>query len=383
MSKPDGPDQSPDYLTSRRGLNVRRLNRMPLVIASGMIILVIGAIGYTYQAKTASAAMNGNTKADQKAEPANANAILEKAPVAGEITQATPLLPPPAAEPASQPANVVAPEPAPNPYEEAQYRMWEQQQQQANQVQDAYRSNWQNALGASTTVFSGKSAQSPELTASVTKHQGEIETLNNSHYLLSTRVQALSPNEVKAGTVIPSVMISGINSELPGQLIAQVSENVYDTATGERLLIPQGSRLVGSYENNTVAGQNRVLIAWNRIIYPDASTLDLGAMAGSDQSGYAGFKDKTDNHTWPTFRNALLLSAITAGIQLSQPQARQGDSAYSGQQVIAGSLGMQMGQLGMGSIQRGMSLPPTLTIRPGYRFNVMVSKDMILPPWRG
>jgi type IV secretory pathway VirB10-like protein len=383
MTKPDGPDQSPDYLSPKRGLNVRRLNRMPLVIASGMVILVIGAIGYTYQAKTANAAMGGNPKADRQAEPANAAAILEKAPIAGEITQATPLLPPPATDPISQPASVVAPEPSPNPYEEAQARMWEQQQQQANQVQDTYRSNWQNALGASTTVFSGRSTQTPELTASVTKHQGEIETLNNSHYLLATRVQALSPYEVKAGTVIPSVMISGINSELPGQLMAQVSENVFDTATGQLLLIPQGSRLVGAYENNTVAGQHRVLIAWNRIIYPDASSLDLGAMTGADQSGYAGLQDKTNNHTWPTFRNALLLSAITAGVQLSQPQARQGDSSYSGQQVIAGSLGMQMGQLGMGSIQRGMSLPPTLTIRPGYRFNVMVSKDLILPPWRG
>jgi type IV secretory pathway VirB10-like protein len=383
MTKPDGPEQSPDSLTPKLGLNVRRLNRMPLVIAAGMVILVIGAIGYTYQAKTASAAMSGNTKADRQAEPANAAAILEKAPVAGEITQATPLLPPPATEPISQPASVTASEAPPNPYEEAQARMWEQQQQQANQVQDTYRSNWQNALGAATTVFSGKSTQTPELTASVTKHQVEIETLNHSHYLPATRVQALSPYEVKAGTVIPSVMISGINSELPGQLMAQVSENVFDTATGQLLLIPQGSRLVGTYENNTVVGQHRVLIAWNRIIYPDASSLDLGAMTGADQSGYAGLQDKTNNHTWPTFRNALLLSAITAGVQLSQPQARQGDSAYSGQQVIAGSLGMQMGQLGMGSIQRGMSLPPTLTIRPGYRFNVMVSKDMILPPWRG
>jgi type IV secretory pathway VirB10-like protein len=383
MTKPDGPDQSPDYLSPKRGLNVRRLNRMPLAIAAGMVILVIGAIGYTYQAKTASAAIDGNTKADRQAEPANAAAILEKAPVAGEITQTAPLLPPPTTEPIAQPASAAAPEPPLNPYEEAQARLWEQQQQQANQVQDTYRSNWQNALGASTTVFSGKSAQTPELTASVTKHQGEIETLNNSHYLLATRVQALSPYEVKAGTVIPSVMISGINSELPGQLMAQVSENVFDTATGQLLLIPQGSRLVGSYENNTVVGQHRVLIAWNRIIYPDASSLDLGAMAGADQSGYAGLQDKTNNHSWPTFRNALLLSAITAGVQLSQPQARRGDSAYSGQQVIAGSLGMQMGQLGMGSIQRGMNLPPTLTIRPGYRFNVMVSKDLILPPWRG
>jgi type IV secretion system protein VirB10 len=383
MTKSDGPEQSPDYLSSNRHLNVRRLNRMPLAIAAGLVILVIGAIGYTYQAKTVNAETALANKADRQAEPANAKDILDKAPVAGEISQTPPLLPTPLSEPIAQPNKVVASEPPSSPYEDAQYRMWEQQQQQANQVQEAYRSNWQNALGASTTVFSGKNTQSQALTASVSKHQGEIDSQSNPHYLMATRVQALSPYEVKAGTVIPSVMISGINSELPGQLIAQVSENVFDTATGQLLLIPQGSRLIGTYENNTVVGQHRVLIAWNRIIYPDASSLDLGAMAGADQGGYAGFRDKTDNHTWPTFRNALLLSAITAGVQLSQPQARQGDSAYSSQQVIASSLGMQMGQLGMGSIQRGMGLPPTLTIRPGYRFNVMVSKDMILPPWRG
>ena len=115
---------------------------------------------------------------------------------------------------------------------------------------------------------------------------------------------------------------------------------------------------------------------------PDASSLDLGAMPGADQSGYSGFTDKTNTHIWPAFRNAILLSAITAGVQLSQPQPQQGDSSYSGQQVVAGALGMQMNQLGMYSLQRGMNYNPTLTIRPGYQFNVMVSKDIVLPPWQ-
>ena len=176
--------------------------------------------------------------------------------------------------------------------------------------------------------------------------------------------------------------MGGINSDLPGQIIAQVSQNVYDTATGQYLLIPQGTKLVGNYDHQVVSGQKRVLVLWNRLIYPDASSVNLSGMSGADQGGYAGFTDKTNTHFWPTFRNALMLSAITAGVQLSQPRAQKGDYSYSSQQMIAGSLGMQMNQLGAGTISRGLGQAPTLTIRPGYVFNVMVNKDVILPPWQ-
>ncbi|AWK88613.1 TrbI/VirB10 family protein [Azospirillum thermophilum] len=205
-----------------------------------------------------------------------------------------------------------------------------------------------------------------------------------SHYLAGTREAAVSPYEVKAGTIIPGVMESGINSDLPGIIKARVRENVYDTATGQYLLIPKDSMLVGTYDNGVEMGQERVLIAWNRIIYPDASSLDLGSMPGADQSGYAGFSDQVNNHYFRTFGNALLLSIFSAGVQLSQPQQR-GDSrgGYDAQQIIAGSLGQQMGQLGAEYARKGLNVAPTLEIRPGYRFNIMVTKDMIIPPWQG
>lgn len=212
--------------------------------------------------------------------------------------------------------------------------------------------------------------------------KGRLSNLEASSYLQHTRMAPVSPYELKAGTVIPSVMISGINSDLPGQLIAQVASNVYDTATGKYLLIPQGARLVGTYDHGINQGQKRVLIAWNRIIYPDASSLNLEAMSGQDQGGYAGFKDRTNNHTLSRMGEAIFLSALTAGVQLSQPRAKQGD-LYSPQQVIAGSLGMQMNQMGMMSYQSRMNQAPTITVRPGYRFNVMVSKDIVMPPWEG
>lgn len=212
--------------------------------------------------------------------------------------------------------------------------------------------------------------------------KGHLNAFEASSYLPHTRTPAISPYEVKAGTVIPAVMITGINSQLPGQPIAQVSQNVYDSATGRYLLIPQGARLVGTYDNGVNVGQKRVMIAWNRIIYPDSSSLTIEAMSGQDQSGYAGFKDKVNNHTAARFGEAILLSAITAGVQLSQPRTQQGDYSYSAQQVMAGSLGMQMNQLGMQSFQNRASMVPTLTVRSGYRFVVMVSKDMVLPPWQ-
>lgn len=205
-----------------------------------------------------------------------------------------------------------------------------------------------------------------------------------SHYLAGTREAALSPYEVKAGAIIPGVMESGINSDLPGIIKARVRENVYDTATGQYLLIPKDSMLIGSYDNGVEMGQERVLIAWNRIIYPDASSLDLGSMPGADQGGYAGVSDQVNNHYVRTFGNALLLSIFSAGVQLSQPQQR-GDSrgGYDAQQIIAGSLGQQMGQLGAEYARKGLNVAPTLEIRPGYRFTIMVTKDMIIPPWQG
>jgi type IV secretory pathway VirB10-like protein len=193
-------------------------------------------------------------------------------------------------------------------------------------------------------------------------------------------VQPISPFEIKAGTVIPSVMIGGINSTLPGQLIAQVTQNVYDTASGHVLLIPQGTRIVGSYEHQIASGQKRVFVVWNRLIYPDASSVNLEGMNGVDASGYGGFSDQSDMHFWPTFRNALLLSTISAAVQLSQPTASNGN-AYSSNQVAAGALGQQMNQVGMNSIGKTQNQAPTLTIRAGYIFNVMVNKDIILQPW--
>ncbi|HGA7692126.1 TPA: TrbI/VirB10 family protein [Salmonella enterica subsp. enterica serovar Virchow] len=202
-------------------------------------------------------------------------------------------------------------------------------------------------------------------------------------YLARQKKAAIAPSqEVKAGWVIPGVMISGINSDLPGQIIGQVREAVYDSATGTQCLIPPGSRVVGTYDSSVTLGQSRALAVWRRIIYPDGSSISIDNMPGTDMGGYAGFNDKVNNHYVRIFGSGLLLSVLSAGVQLSQPQSSNGEN-YSSSQIIAGSLGQQMGQIGMQTAQRNMNIQPTLEIRPGYEFNIMVTKDIILPTWEG
>lgn len=188
--------------------------------------------------------------------------------------------------------------------------------------------------------------------------------------------------EIRAGAVMPATLISGINSELPGQIMAQVAQNVYDTATGRYLLIPQGSRLVGTYASEVAYGQSRVLVAWQRIVFPDGKALDIGAMPGADPEGYAGFHDKVNNHYFRIFGSALLMSGVTAGIAYSQNQNNNSATGYGQQQSASSALSEATGQqLGMATaqmIEKNLNIAPTLEIRPGFRFNVIATKDITL-----
>jgi type IV secretory pathway VirB10-like protein len=188
-----------------------------------------------------------------------------------------------------------------------------------------------------------------------------------------------SPDELRAGFVVPATLISGINSDLPGQIMAQVSQDVFDTATGRHKLIPQGARLVGRYSSEVAYGQARVLVAWQRIVFPDGKAMDIGAMPGADSAGYAGFHDEVNNHYVRLFAGAFLMSGVTAGISLSQDRDR-GAGVFGGRptasSALSEALGQQLGQTTAQLVSRNLSIAPTLAIRPGYRFNVVVTKDM-------
>ena len=157
--------------------------------------------------------------------------------------------------------------------------------------------------------------------------------------------------------------------------MGQVAQNVYDTATGKYLLIPQGSRLVGQYSSAVAYGQARVLVAWQRIVFPDGKAMDIGSMPGADSAGYAGLNDQVNNHYFRLFASAFLMSGVTAGITLSQPQQTSATS-QTASSALSEALGQQLGQVTAQLIAKNMNIAPTLEIRPGYRFNVMVTKDM-------
>jgi type IV secretion system protein VirB10 len=206
---------------------------------------------------------------------------------------------------------------------------------------------------------------------------GQFDSKEQDRWTLNESISApRSPYELRAGAVVPAILISGVNSELPGQIIAQLSENVYDTARGNYLLLPQGSRLIGEYTSNVGYGQGRLMVVWKRIVFPDAKALDIGAMPGTDGAGYAGMKDQVNNHYVRLFAGAVMLSAIEAGVTKSQPQSSL--SLYpTTSQALDQALGQQLGLTATQLLQKNMNIAPTLNIRPGYRLNVMVTKDMV------
>jgi type IV secretory pathway VirB10-like protein len=196
-----------------------------------------------------------------------------------------------------------------------------------------------------------------------------------------------SPFTVMAGSVIPAVLVSGVNSDMPGPILAQVSLNVFDSRSGQRLLIPQGTRLIGISSSVGGYGSQRLQIAWQRLIFPDTSSMSLSQMPAADMAGYGGLSDRVDNHLLATFGTAALVSIISAGQQVGQMVA--GGSAYgtygqpnqwalASQEAGAGA-SSQFGAVGQQSVSRGMNRPPTIEIRPGYEFNVMVTADLTFP----
>jgi type IV secretion system protein VirB10 len=205
-----------------------------------------------------------------------------------------------------------------------------------------------------------------------------FDTQGGDRWASSSRPEApVSPFELRAGFVISGVMITGVSSVLPGQIEAQVAQNVYDTATGRYLLIPQGSRLVGAYQSNAAYGQAQVLIAWQRVVFPDSKALDIGAMPGADSAGYAGLHDQVNNHYTRIFGSAVMLSLIGAGAEVGSPQTSTLGQTATVNQALSQQLAQQLGSTATQMVQKNLSIAPTLKIRPGYRFNVVVTKDLV------
>lgn len=198
--------------------------------------------------------------------------------------------------------------------------------------------------------------------------------------LRGTRRLATTAYELKAGTVIPAILKTGLNSDLPGEILGQVSENVYDTATGIHLLMPQGSTLVGRYDSRVAFGQDRALAVWDRCVFPDGSSVSLQGMGASDKAGYAGLEDKVNNHIWRLIGYGAISSAFASVFQITQRSSQQQttiNGVQSPSQVAAGEIARQYSQLGLQMAQKNLNIQPTIEVRPGFQFNVIVNKDVV------
>ncbi|MCW0198902.1 TrbI/VirB10 family protein [Sphingopyxis sp.] len=183
----------------------------------------------------------------------------------------------------------------------------------------------------------------------------------------------ISPWTLQAGSVIAASLITGLNSDLPGLLTAQVTENVYDSATGRSLLIPQGSRLIGSYDSVVAFGQSRALVVWQRIILPDGSSIGIDNVPATDTQGYAGLSDKIDRHTWQLLKGVALSTLLGAGTELGW-----GESESDLVRAIRESTQQSGARAGDQLVTRNLNIQPTLRVRPGWPLRIVVHKDIVV-----
>jgi type IV secretion system protein VirB10 len=201
--------------------------------------------------------------------------------------------------------------------------------------------------------------------------------------VLAARLQhPRSPYEVKAGTIIPAVLITGINSDLPGPVIGQVRENVYDTVSGNYLLIPQGARLLAQYDSMIAWGQERVLVCWNRLLFPNGDSIDLQCMPAADLAGAAGLADGVDEH-WGRILKGAAVATLLAATTTTVAGNTQGFNPTV-PQTLARNAATEMNAVGQRITAQNMSIQPTITVRPGFSVNVIVTKDLVLSaPYAG
>ena len=424
-------DVAPDPLNAETVPNSKRLNRLPLLIFGAACSLVLGVfiyVGYQRSLPRERPQKTENPKASvssqqfaeeiaSKAKPGSFIATIPQQQVSNTQPEKTP-----GAEPGKEPQistqqdshNVDMPTVLVDPYLEDRLRIRERRFQaleaalrskmgvQVSELRarsttrnlNAEISQTRQRLAAMTdpsSTYQARLAQlrgesvsgADELYRSTGTGKNDVRRLERTDsWSLDSQVEApASPYMIRAGFVIPAIMISGINSDLPGQVMAQVSQNVWDTATGRFLLIPQGTRLIGAYSSDVAYGQERVLMAWQRLIFPDGKTFDIRAMPRADSAGYAGFTDQINNHWFRTISSAILMSGVIAAVDLSQDDNNSSDSSdrQRAGDALSEALGQTLGQVLGQIISKNLNISPTLEIRPGYRFNVIAVKDMTLP----
>ncbi len=201
----------------------------------------------------------------------------------------------------------------------------------------------------------------------------------NDEVLPARLKHPVSKYEVMAGTLIPALLLTGINSDLPGQILGQVSQNVFDTVTGNHLLIPQGTKLLGEYDSRIAYGQERVLVVWTRLVFPNGASISLEGMPGVDLSGYAGLTDQVNNHYARLLTGVIFTSLLGAAAQTAHGSNRL-EPDFSELAIQGGA--DNLNQAGQQITRKNLQIQPTLEIRPAFRVNVFVNKDIVLIPYK-
>lgn len=216
------------------------------------------------------------------------------------------------------------------------------------------------------------------------KDSKPADVLDDS-FTLNTELKKQRKGEIKTGFVIPATLLTQIESALRGMVVGQVRQSVYDTATGNILLIPQGTKIIGDYQSDVQYGAKRLFISWKRLVFPNGSSLDLSSMPGADMSGTSGFGDKYNSHFWKMFGNSLLFSLVIAGVNMTQTPDLLYPfiplSARNATNSLSESVGQSLGETLSQIIQKNLNLAPDITIRSGYLFNIMITKDFVLPEY--
>ena len=350
-----------------------RFNRL-ILIAFAAIAVVSGVVVAMGVESSGIGQSSGVQKAgeDPGASARNNGEIADLAAHGGKRLAAPTFVPPPAVV-----ATVQAPIQNAPPQPPSRYAQWAEEK-------------YMKALESPQMVSAFHDGGTLEIARANGQQSTNFNTGNSTDPTVTLRPPA-SAFTVMTGSVIPAVLVSGINSDLPGPILAQVSQNVFDSATGKYLLVPQGSRLIGIYQNASTYGQQRVEIAWQRLIFPNTSSMNLPQMPGADQGGYAGFTDEVNNHYMRTFGTAALMSLISAGQMVGQMATFGGGGTYGpygysqpnqwamASQTAGSAASGQFGSVGQQMIGQGMNRPPTIEIRPGYQFNMMVTEDLVFP----
>jgi type IV secretion system protein VirB10 len=382
------PDQTPEEVVRLRAdpPKVMRLSRKAVAIASASALgLVASALIYALWPQTKQSAQELYTTDQKTAADGLASAPKDYS----QVPKLGPALPGDLGKPildarrrgdVATPAVAGAPQQTESPAQ-AELRA---NRQRAQQEREAARSSQlfigtgnasPPAVGAMSDSREASPAQTDATPASSDSKQAFLDKATDQSTVTTHRVTpALSAHMLQAGTVIPAALITGIRSDLPGQITGQVTQNVYDSVTGRTLLIAQGARLIGEYDAGVTFGQNRALLVWTRLIFPDGRSITLDRLPGADTQGFAGLQDRTDYH-WGGVVKATLVSTLL-GIGTELGASGDGDLERALRQGSQDSINRAGEQV----VSRELNVRPTLTIRPGYPVRVMVTRDLVLEP---